>query len=31
MNQLIGIDIGGTQIKMGAFSPNGNGARAMDS
>jgi len=23
MNQLIGIDIGGTQIKMGAFSPDG--------
>ncbi|HEY5954004.1 MAG TPA: ROK family protein [Terrimicrobiaceae bacterium] len=23
MNQLIGIDIGGTQIKMGSFSPNG--------
>ena len=23
MNQLIGIDIGGTQIKMGAFSPEG--------
>ena len=24
MNRLIGIDIGGTQIKVGAFSPEGN-------